>query len=213
MSEQANVNAPQFWEEIYKHGRAGWDLNGPTPIFQRLIRSGEFKPGSMIVICAGRGHDAREFARHGFRVDAVEFAAEAADAMRALNDSKSPVLIYQTDMFQLPEDLNGQYDYVLEYTCMCAIDPSRRHEYADLITRLLKPGGVFIDLAFPLDHHAGGPPFAVAVTEILDLFTVRGFKLVRREIPNDSVAQRQGIEELLIFQKNPGLSNDEKPVF
>ena len=198
---QATVNQPEFWEEIYQHGRAGWDLGGPTPIFQRLIRSGEFKPGHLIVICAGRGHDPREFARNGFRVDAGEFAADAADAMRALNDSQTPVLIYQTDMFQLPQDLNGQYDYVLEYTCMCAIDPNRRTAYADLVARLLKPGGIYIDLAFPLDHPEGGPPFAVEVDEILAMFTARGFTLLRREIPPESVERRKGREELLIFQK------------
>jgi len=196
-----NVNQPEFWEEIYQHGRAGWDLGGPTPIFQRLLRSGEFKPGWMIVLGAGRGHDAREFARHGFRVDAVEFAADAAEAMRAMNDPRAPVLIYQTDLFQLPLDLNEQYDYVLEYTCMCAIDPHRRSEYVDLVARLLKPGGIFIDLAFPLDQHTGGPPFAVSVNEILDMFTARGLNLVRREIPNNSVPQRKGLEELLILQK------------
>lgn len=196
-----NINQPEFWQEIYQHGRAGWDLGGSTPVFQRLLRSREFTPGWMIVLCAGRGHDAREFARNGFRVDAVEFAAEAADAMRAMNDAQTPVLIYQTDMFQLPQDLNGQYDYVLEYTCMCAIDPQRRNEYADLIARLLKPGGILIDLAFPLDQHAGGPPFALAVDAILDLFIARGFQLLRREIPNDSVPQRRGLEELLILQK------------
>jgi SAM-dependent methyltransferase len=196
-----NINQPEFWQEIYQHGRAGWDLGGPTPVFQRLLRSREFTPGWMIVLCAGRGHDAREFARHGFRVDAVEFAAEAAEAMRAMNDAQTPVLIYQTDMFQLPQDLNGQYDYVLEYTCMCAIDPQRRGEYADLIARLLKPGGILIDLAFPLDQRAGGPPFALAVDAILDLFIARGFQLLRREIPNDSVPQRKGLEELLIMRK------------
>jgi methyl halide transferase len=198
---QLNVNHPEFWEEIYQHGRAGWDLGGATPVFQRLLQSGEFKPGWMVVICAGHGHDAREFARHGFRVAAVEFASAAADAMRVMNDTQTPVLIYQTDMFHLPQDLNGQSDYVLEYTCMCAVDPTRREEYADLVTRLLKPGGIYIDLAFPIDHHAGGPPFAVSVTEILNLFSARGFKLLRREIPADSVPQRKGLEELLILQK------------
>ena len=196
-----DVNFPDKWEANYELGTDGWDLGGPTPTFSQLASNGQFTPGRMIVLGAGRGHDAREFARHGFRVDAVEFAADAADAMRAMNDSQAPVLIYQTDMFQLPSDLNGQYDYVLEYTCMCAIDPNRRDEYADLVARLLKPGGIYIDLAFPIDHHAGGPPFAVSVAEILDRFTARGFKLLRREIPNDSVPQRKGSEELLILQK------------
>ena len=100
----------------------------------------------------------------------------------------------------LPHTLNGAFDYVLEYTCFCAIDPLRRAEYADLVTRLLKPGRTYIDLAFPLDDHMGGPPFAVSVPEIFALFGARGFTLLRRETPADSVPQRRGFEELLIFQ-------------
>jgi methyl halide transferase len=84
---------------------------------------------------------------------------------------------------------------------VCAIDPNRRAEYADLVKRLLKPKGICIDLAFPLDGRRGGPPFAVSASEILNLFQKRGFKLLSREVPVDSVAQRRGAEELFIFQK------------
>ena len=195
-----DVNTPAFWDEIYQHGRAGWDLGRPTPVFVRLLEAGEFAPGRMLVPCAGRGHDAREFARHGFTVDAVEFAQEAAEAIRARQDSL-PVTLYQTDLFGLPAEWRARYDYVLEYTCFCAIDPRRREEYADLVNRLLKPGGIFINLAFPLDEHGGGPPFSVTDRDILGLFQSRGFKLLRREVPSDSVPQRKGVEELYVFQK------------
>jgi len=90
----------------------------------------------------------------------------------------------------------------LEYTCFCAIDPKRRSEYADLITRLLKPGGVYIDLAFPLDGRAGGPPFAVSDSEVLDLYQEHGFKLLSREALVNSVSPRRGAEELFIFKKS-----------
>jgi hypothetical protein len=81
-----------------------------------------------------------------------------------------------------------------------AVDPPRRPEYADLVARLLGPGGTFIDLAFPLDDHAGGPPFAVSSSELLALFGARRFTLLQRETPSDSVPQRRGLEELLIFK-------------
>jgi len=77
----------------------------------------------------------------------------------------------------------------------------RRADYADVVTRLLKPGGLYIDLAFPLDGRPGGPPFAVSTAQILGLFQERGFKLNSRESPIDSVSPRRGKEELLIFQK------------
>jgi SAM-dependent methyltransferase len=120
--------------------------------------------------------------------------------MQRLAEPDAPVEISQADIFTLPHTFDEMFDYVLEYTCFCAIDPSRRAEYADLVARLLKPGGTYIDLAFPLDDHAGGPPFAVSLSEILVLFRARIFTLLRRETPTDSVPQRRGLEELLIFQ-------------
>jgi SAM-dependent methyltransferase len=155
----------------------------------------------MIVLGAGRGHDARLFARHGFQVTAVDFASHAAKEMHRLADPAAPVEILQQDIFTLPETLTNSFDYVLEYTCFCAIDPKRRTEYADLVARLLKPDGIYIDLAFPLDGRKGGPPFAVTETEIFDLFQKRGFKLLSREKPAESVPPRRHAEELFLFQK------------
>ena len=196
-----DVNSPRKWDENYEQGTAGWDLGRPTPVFQRLLASGQFVPGRMIVLGAGRGHDAREFARYGFKVTAVDFSSQAVAEMHRLATADAPVEILQHDIFTLPATLNHSFDYVLEYTCFCAIDPNRRAEYADLVTRLLKPNGIYIDLAFPLDGRKGGPPFAVSAAEILDLFPARGFQLISREKPADSIPARRGAEELFLFQK------------
>jgi SAM-dependent methyltransferase len=195
-----DVNSPRKWEADYQRGTDGWDLGGPTPVFKRLAASKRFKPGRMIVLGAGRGHDAREFARHGFEVTAVDFSPSVIEQMRALSDPSAPIEILQHDIFTLSHDFDSSFDYVLEYTCFCAIDPGRRAEYADLVKRLLKPGGMYIDLAFPLDKRRGGPPFAVAESEIFGLFESRGFKLLWREKPEDSIKPRRGAEELFVFQ-------------
>lgn len=196
-----NVNSADKWEADYLRGTDGWDLGGPNPVFRNLLASSQFAPGKMIVLGAGRGYDAREFARHGFQVTAVDFSPSAAREMVRLTDTSAPVEILQHDLFTLPQSLNDSFDYVLEYTCFCAIDPKRRTEFADLVTRLLKPGGLYISLAFPLSQHAGGPPFAVSVPEVLELFQVRNINLVERKKPIDSISPRKGREELLMLQK------------
>jgi methyl halide transferase len=192
---------PEKWEADYRAQTDGWDLAGPTPVLKRLADSGRFAPGRMLVPCAGRGHDAREFARHGFDVTAIDFSAYAVQEMERLADPGSPVRILQQDMFQLPHEWDGTFDYVLQYTCFCAIDPKRREDYADLIGRLLRLGGIYIDLAFPLDGRLGGPPYAVSEAEIAALFERRGFKLLLEEKPEDSVSPRRGAEKLLVFQR------------
>jgi SAM-dependent methyltransferase len=196
-----DVNLPNKWEADYLRKTDGWDLGGSTPVFKNIAASRRFPPGRMIVPGAGRGHDAREFARQGFQVTAVDFSPYVISEMKRLADPQAPVEILQSDLFTLPHTLDGSFDYALEYTCFCAIDPKRRPEYANLITRLLKPGGVYIDLAFPLDGRAGGPPFAVSDSELFDLYQNRGFKLLSREVPLNSVSPRRGAEELFIFSK------------
>ncbi len=208
-SETENVNHPSKWELDYQRGTAGWDMGTPTPVFQRLLREGalEFSPGRMLVPGAGRGHDAREFARHGFDVVAVDFAREAVADMRALMDDDTRHEILHHDLFQLPQEFDGAFDYVLEYTCFCAIHPTRRAEYADVVSRVLKRGGKYIALAFPLGDSSpsfgmtNGPPFAVNADELIALMEQRGMKLLRRKVPRDSIKPRKGREELLMMEK------------
>ena len=196
-----DVSSPSFWEDNYRSGRTGWDLGMPTPVFQRLAESGEFPPGKMLVICAGRGYDARMFARFGFEVTAVDFAEEAVQEMLALNEPETSMEVIQADLFDLPAFMKAEFDYILEYTCFCAIDPQRRAEYINSVTNLLKPGGIYIALAFPIGGRTGGPPFVVTPDELVDPLNEMGFELVSREIPGDSVPGREGIEELLILKK------------
>ncbi|WP_420629317.1 methyltransferase domain-containing protein [Candidatus Leptofilum sp.] len=195
------TNFTDFWQQHYRNDRTPWDLGYPTPVFARLAASGDYPPGQMIVLGAGRGHDARLFARHGFDVLAVDFASEAVATMHLLNDAAHPVQVLQADIFELPMGMNGRFDYILEYTCFCAIDPARRGEYAALAARLLKPGGLYIGLAFPIGRRSGGPPFVVQPDAMIELLSEHGFSIQQREFPHDSVPSRQNIEELIILKR------------
>jgi hypothetical protein len=55
-----------------------------------------------------------------------------------------------------------------------------------------------------LDGRSGGPPFAVSVAELIRLFQDRGFELLSREMPVDSIPRRREAEELLVFNKSNG---------
>lgn len=200
-SSASDVNSSDFWDRLYQTNQFHWDLGGPTPVFRRLAEGGQFALGRMLVLGAGHGHDARLFARHGFQVTAVDFAEEAVAAMQKLAQPTAPVEIVQADFFSLPAKWYSRFDYVLDYTSFCAVLPSRRPEYADLVGRLLKPGGLYIMLAFPIGRRPGGPPYVVQPEAIIALYTERGFRLEQRETPADSAPGRQGHEELLILKK------------
>lgn len=192
-----------FWDKIYRAGQTGWDLGAPTPVLLRLLNEGRFPTGRVLVPGAGHGHDARAFARHGFDVTAVDFADEAIQHMQNLAEPAAPVSIVQADLFALPRAFDGAFDYAYDSMCFCALDPQRRPAYADMIARVLKPGGTYIALAFPVGNFTGGPPFAINADAFLFMFHMRGLALRHREQPPDSAPQRCGCEELLILQKQP----------
>ncbi len=67
--------------------------------------------------------------------------------------------------------------------------------------RLLRPGGLLIMLAFPIGRWGGSPPYTVQPDAIIELYSEHGFSLAYREIPDDAVPARRGVEELLLLQK------------
>jgi len=203
MDSNSPVSSPHFWDNLYKESQFPWDLGGPTPVFQRLAEGQIFQPGKMLVLGAGRGHDARLFARYGFEVTAVDFSAEAVELLGQLDDPGFPIEILHADFFSLRREWDNLFDYILDYTSFVAVLPARRAEYSDMVARLLKPGGRYIILAFPIGTRSGGPPYVVQPDKIIDLYSQRGFRLQQRESPFDSAPNRKGFEELLVLQKPP----------
>ncbi len=195
-----NMNKAEYWERHYREGNLAWDLGAPAPPFVDLLSEPDApQPGSMLVLGAGRGHDAVLFAQHGFDVTAVDFAYGAVVEM-ALAAQRANVRVnaVQQDIFAMPSEYMHRFDYALEHTCFCAIDPARRGEYVQVVQRLLKPGGLFIAIFFT-HGRPGGPPFTTSEGEVRLLFEPY-FSIERLETPSRSVESRQGLE-LLAFMR------------
>ena len=195
------VNTAEFWEACYESEMDGWDIGGPTPVFERLAT--EIPKGRICVIGCGRGYDAVTFAKAGFEVTAIDFAKTAVLASRE-NARKEEVemTVLREDFFDLPDELHDQFDYVLEYTCFCAISPERRFEYDRVIWQLLKPDGKLLGLFFPLDKNVdeGGPPWGVNISELHALFGLH-WNLESEEMPKESIEPRVDREVMMIWKK------------
>lgn len=195
------VNSPAFWDNLYRQGSDAWDTGAPTPAFLDLMNGGDLQPGTALVLGCGKGQDAVSFAEHRFAVTAVDFSGEALQRARSLaRDKGVQARFLHADLFGLPPDQEGAYDYVIEYVTYCAIDPLRRRDFVNVVANALKPGGRFVALLFPIDSRPGGPPFAVPVRETLRLFSDR-LDLISLEFPERSVAPRRGKEVMTIWLK------------
>jgi len=194
-------DSAQYWEDIYLTDDAGWDLGGVTPVFESI--GDEIKPGKICILGCGRGYDAVMFAKKGFDVTAVDFAPSSIEALEELSKNENvKVTAIQKDIFTLPPTFKNKFDYIIEQTCFCAINPNRRNEYEQLIKKILKPGGKLIGLWFPLDKKTedDGPPWGTTVNEVKSIFK-NGWTIEQEKFPDLTIEPRRGREKLIIFKK------------
>lgn len=191
----------EAWERRYQENTARWDLGQPAPpLVHWLAGPNAPPPGRTIVLGAGRGHDALLFARYGFEVMAVDFAPAAIAALTASAAQVDlPLRCLQRNIFDLVPDFRGQFDYVVEHTCFCALDPALRPAYVNLVADLLVPGQGELLAVFFTHQRPGGPPFGISPSQILDLFQPQFDQLILQPTPH-SIASRQGEEHLGWFR-------------
>ena len=195
-----SVTNSQYWENRYIEGTTGWDLGQAAPPFVSLLDSvAAPKSGKIAVLGSGSGYDALLFAQRGFEVIGFDFAPSAitqsfAFATQLAQSSGISAQFLQRNIFDLPSEFPHYFDYVLEHTCFCAIEPGDRPAYVKLVKSLLKPSGELIAL-FWAHNQPGGPPFGTTTTEIRQYFEP-DFQINSLSLVSNSVPQRQGQEYL-----------------
>ena len=202
-SKKKSNSFPEYWEQFYKDNNIGWDLGGITPIFNNWIKKID-KKKTICVLGAGNGWDALNFADIGHDVVAVDFAPTAIKNIVKKTKKKSiNIKALQLDIFDLPSYYQNYFDIVIEYTCFCAIDPDDRENYIKMVNNILKHGGKFVGILFPLIENLQneGPPFYVDLKKTLLMFDNYLTRLIC-EKPSLSIKPRKNREAFVVYRKN-----------
>ena len=190
----------QYWDDRYQNRNTPWELQQPTPAFVSFLDSSQSpQPGKAAVLGCGTGNDALWFVKKGFEVTGFDFApAAVAIARDRAREMQIEVQFLQRDIFALGEEFSGQFDYVIEHTCFCAILPEQRDRYVEIARSLLKPQGFLLGVFFT-HSRPGGPPFGATSEEIYNYFQP-SFQVISLDPVKNSIPKRQGEEHLGIFQ-------------
>lgn len=160
-----------FWQQRYSQGQTGWDRGSVSPALETWATRGELPEAGahFLVPGCGRGHEVVWLAARGYRVTAVDIAAAPLETLRAQLDGAGVEarLVHADLLAWQPETA---FDALYEQTCLCAIAPTRRSEYAERLARWLRPGGSLFALFMQTDA-PGGPPFDCPVAQMRELFT------------------------------------------
>ncbi|KAK5804412.1 hypothetical protein E1A91_A09G181600v1 [Gossypium mustelinum] len=208
LQQIVKTDASAGWEESWKQGVTPWDLGRPTPVILHLHHSGSLPMGRVLVPGCGTGYDVVAMACPGRYVVGLDISEEAIKKAKQMSSSlpnADNFTFIEADFFSWrPTDL---FDLIFDYTFFCAILPEMRSAWAQQIQNFLKPDGELVTLMFPMDDHAGGPPFKVSIEDYEEVLHPMGFKAVSIVDNELAIEARKGREKLGRWKRGVGHSS------
>ena len=174
-----------MWTKGIDVGQA-FDCGSPSPALMQEIEAGRVPTGRALVPGCGRGYDVFALAdkdRKAVGVELAEVAVQEARKCPTAGSCKAPenAEIIQGNFFDL--DSLEKYNFIYDYTFLCALDPSIRTDWAKKMADLCTPGGILMTLIFPImEVKEGGPPFKVSLELVESLLTSVGFTKLQCEL-------------------------------
>lgn len=187
----------EFWEQRWQAGETGWDIGSVSPPLKEYIDQIEDKSAKILIPGCGNAYEAEYLWNNGFKnTFIVEISKTAVDSFLERCPQFPRKNIFNQDFFDLDEN---DFDYVIEQTFFCAIDPKRRDDYVIKMSELLKPGGKLFGVMFQFPL-VDGPPFGGDSKEYKKRFK-NEFEICIMENCKNSIDPRKGRELFVEMMK------------
>jgi len=197
------MNQDLEWQRRYEESDTPWDKGMPAPALVNFLRQQPIS-GRVLVPGCGRGHEVREIGRQPqtsvVGLDISPTAIAQAKELKGPLEASAEVSFVEGDFFKLPAKLKKSFDWLVEHTCFCAIEPQQRLDYVIAASSALRTGGKVFGIFYinpDVDH---GPPFAVSKEELSELFDPH-FTLLDEWVPKESFPGRENRELVRLMQK------------
>uniref|UniRef100_A0A0G4I0Q1 Methyltransferase domain-containing protein n=1 Tax=Chromera velia CCMP2878 TaxID=1169474 RepID=A0A0G4I0Q1_9ALVE len=143
-----------MWSAGINPGQA-FDAMQPVPILSKMVKEGAVPEGRALVPGCGRAYDVQLLASPARFVLGVDIAPTAVAQAQAYLDTCDPppcrnFELMAADFFSLGESEEKKFDFIFDYTFLCALPPELNAQRAKKMSSLLKPGGVLMTLIFPI---------------------------------------------------------------
>ncbi|MEO5501188.1 MAG: methyltransferase domain-containing protein [Ginsengibacter sp.] len=190
------TNSSSYWDERYQEDNTPWDMKAPSPPLKNYIDSIENKNAAILIPGCGNAYEAGYLLEKGFTNVTVIDLASTVTAVIKKKYHDTSLKVITGNFFELEDS----YDYILEQTFFCAIDPSLRKAYVAKCYELLKPGGKIAGVFFNKKMVDVEPPYVATTEEYIELFQKK-FNINKLEPCTTSVQPRMGTELYFEFEK------------
>ena len=178
------------WEDLYARGETPWEKGRAHPELVAFLRRQPMS-GRVLVPGCGHGHDVRAIAACADEVVGLDIAEGAIAAAENYPVTGGERFVLG-DLFNLSPRWRGQFDWVFEHTCFCAIDPEMRPAYVESVAAALRPGGHLLAIFYmnpDMDPGETGPPHG-STAEALDTLFSPAFERLGEWVPSETFAGR-----------------------
>jgi thiopurine S-methyltransferase len=185
---ELNLNN-QYWNSRYIENQTGWDIGYPSPSFIEYFKDIDRNSKILIPGC-GNSYEGEALYQMGFNnITLLDFAATSKENF--LNRCPQ----FPTSQFVVGDffALDDQFDFILEQTFFCALNPKLRNQYLVKMSELLYLEGKLVGLLFDAPLNTDHPPFGGARKEYEILFK-KHFSKVSMTSCENSIDPRQGKE-------------------
>jgi SAM-dependent methyltransferase len=197
------MNSDLDWQRRYEEKDTPWDKGAAAPPLVEFLRQNQIT-GRVLVPGCGRGHEVRALgAQPHTTTIGLDLSPTAILQARALVDpslTRGEISFVEGDFFALPAALQESFDWLVEHTCFCAIEPHQRENYVLAASSALRPGGKIFAIFYLNPDSDSGPPFPVSRAELSRLFDPH-FLLLEEWVPRESFPGRENRELVRIMQK------------
>jgi len=174
-----------FWESRWSERQIGFHEGAPNALLVAQAARLEGCTRVYVPLC-GKAVDLSYLQSRGHEVFGTEIVRTAIDELfEALGGPAevtpvppfvrhvgAGVTVLEGDAFALePAHLGGAVDAVYDRAALVAVDPKTREAYVASLTRVLRPGGRVLLVAFEYPQElVPGPPWSVPTSEVHALF-------------------------------------------
>ncbi|GAA5976328.1 hypothetical protein JCM10908_005459 [Rhodotorula pacifica] len=213
-NDPANGQSPTGgWDQAWQQKVTPWDAGDVQPAFRELLDErwadvgvplDSLKDGKALVAGCGRGCDAAFIAQHGIETIGIDLSPTAVQVARAhlAQTPNAPKNIkFETGNFFDFAPPSGRFSFAFDYTFFCAIPLSMRPDWGKRYGEVIRPNGILVCLAFPIDgDRKGGPPFSVS-EEAYDAALPDFEKIYSQQPTKMAEGRSPGRDRMLVYRR------------
>lgn len=182
-----NLDA-EYWNNRYLDKSHRWDIGFPSPAITNYFDKIQDKNVSILIPGCGSAYEGEYLIKNGFtNVTLLDVSEESQKRfLKRVPDFEN---FFIGDFFKL----DTKFDYIIEQTFFCALNPVLRKEYVTKMSELLVNNGKLVGLMFNAELYSDHPPFGGFKEEYLELFKTK-FKHIKMDMTTESIEERLGRE-------------------